>query len=286
VIPQDRFVFLNGDFLPLQEARVSVLDRGFLLGDGVYEVIPVYAGRIFRLAEHLQRLHNSLTAIDIKNPHTDQQWEKICNGILTRHTGTGDKSLYLQVSRGVGERDHRYDDTLVPTVLVMCRPVTFSGYANGVTAITHMDIRWQNCYIKAITLLPNVLLRQLALRTDGSYEAILIREDGTVTEGAASNVFLVKDGVISTPIKDGRILAGITRDLLVELLHRAGIPCNERVIMEEELRNADEIWLTGSMTGVAPVIGLDGTPVGKGAPGEMWKKAWDIFENYKQNPDS
>ncbi|MEX2353851.1 MAG: aminotransferase class IV, partial [Gammaproteobacteria bacterium] len=151
-----RIVFLNGDYLPIQDAKVSVLDRGFLFGDGVYEVIPVYGERIFRFAEHLSRLRDSLSAIDISNPHTDGEWEAICHGVLEKNTGPGDKSLYIQVTRGAGEREHLYNSELVPTVLVMCKSSAAPRYENGVSAITQADIRWQHCHIKAITLLPNV----------------------------------------------------------------------------------------------------------------------------------
>jgi D-alanine transaminase len=281
----DRIVFLNGDYLPIQQAKVSVLDRGFLFGDGIYEVIPVYAGRIFRISEHLTRLNNSLAAVDIKNPYTDAEWEQVYNETLARNPGSGDKSLYLQITRGVGERDHLYSSELIPTVFIMCRTFVPKTYEQGVTAISQPDIRWINCHIKAITLLPNILLRQRAFVTDGSYEAILIR-DGKVMEGAASNVFIVKNGVVSTPVKDGRILPGITRDLLVELLHQSGTGCEERMIDESELADADEIWLTGSMTGVAPVVKLNGIAVGAGVPGVMWKAASKLFEQYKQNPGS
>jgi len=281
----DRIVFLNGEYLPIQQAKVSVLDRGFLFGDGIYEVMPVYAGRIFRIAEHLSRLNNSLAAVDIKNPYTDAEWEQVCNETLARNPGSGDKSLYLQVTRGVGERDHLYSNDLIPTVFIMCRTFAPKTYEQGVTAISQPDIRWINCHIKAITLLPNILLRQHAFVTDGSYEAILIR-DGKVMEGAASNVFIVKNGVVSTPVKDGRILPGITRDLLVELLHQSGTGCEERVIDESELAGADEIWLTGSMTGVAPVVKLNGIAVGAGVPGAMWKAASKLFDQYKQSPGS
>jgi len=285
VSTNNRIVFLNGEYLPIQQAKVSVLDRGFLFGDGVYEVIPVYAGRIFRFSEHLSRLRNSLAAVEIKNPYTDHEWEQVCNETLDRNPGPGDKSLYLQITRGVGEREHLYTGSLIPTVFIMCKTVSAKVYEQGITAITQPDIRWLNCHIKAITLLPNIMLRQLAFNTDGSYEAILIR-DGVVMEGAASNVFVVKDGKVSTPIKDGRILPGITRDLVVELLQESAIGCVERVIHEQELVNADEIWLTGSLTGVAPVVKLDGVTIGDGKPGKMWLTANRLFENYKLNPES
>ena len=272
-------VFLNGEFLPKEEAKVSVQDRGFLFGDGVYEVIPVFKNKLFRFDEHMSRLDNSLSAIDIRNPHKLADWEKICNSVVIENTGIADKTVYIQVTRGCGERDHIYKDDLVPTVFVMCNPVSTKDYEKGVSAITHTDIRWNRCDIKAITLLPNIILRQLAFDTDGSYESILIR-DGNVTEGAASNVFVIKNEKIYTPPKDGNILAGITRDLLVDLLNIANLQCYEEMVSENALINADEIWLTGSRTGVAPVVKLNGKPVAEGTPGELWKKANNIFNNY------
>ena len=274
-------VFLNGKYLPIQDANVSVLDRGFLFGDGVYEVIPVYADKVFRLAEHLQRLSNSLASVDIENPHSDSDWAAIFNELVRRNPDGADKSLYLQITRGTGtSRDHSYSDRLVPTVFVMCRPITVKNYDQGITAITHEDIRWKYCHIKAITLLPNIMLKQIALKTDGSSEAILTR-DGIVTEGAASNVFMVKDGIVTTPPKDVTILPGVTRDLLVELLHEAGICCNEAEILEAQLRGADEIWITGSLAGIGPVVKLDGRAVGNGKPGASWKTANRLFYEYK-----
>lgn len=278
---KDAIVFVNGNYLPIQEATVSVLDRGFLFGDGVYEVIPVYGNKIFRLTEHLLRLSNSLSSIDIKNPHTAAEWEVIFNELVRRNPDDVDKSLYLQITRGTGPaRDHLYSDTLVPTVFAMCRPISTKSYDQGITAITHEDIRWKYCHIKAITLLPNILLRQRALNADGSFEAILMRE-GIVTEGAASNVFVVKGGVVTTPPKDVTILPGVTRDLLVELLQEAGIRCNETTITHQQLLAADEIWITGSLAGVAPVLKLDGRAVGSGQPGPSWKTANRLFNEYK-----
>jgi D-alanine transaminase len=281
VSAQDFTVFLHGSYLPVQQAKISVLDRGFLFGDGVYEVIPVYGNTVFRLAEHLVRLQNSLSAIDIKNPHTNSEWEAIFNELVRLNPAGADRSIYLEVTRGAGAgRDHLYNDSLVPTVFVMCRPITPKNYDNGISAITHEDIRWKYCNIKAVTLLPNIMLKQIALKTDGSFEAILLR-DGMVTEGAASNVFIVSAGMVTTPPKDRTILPGVTRDLLVELLHQAGIPYQEAAITEHQLRNADEIWITGSLAGIAPVVQLDGKRIGSGVPGTHWKSAVKLFNDFK-----
>lgn len=272
-------VFLNGEYVPREHAKVSVFDRGFLFGDGVYEVIPVYNNSLFRFNEHLHRLNNSLTSININNPHRETEWEAICNKLITQLPETSDKAVYIEITRGVAEREHLYHEGMIPTVFVMCNPIKLKHYDTGVSAITHADIRWKRCDIKAITLLPNILLRQLAMETDGSYEAILLM-DGKVTEGAASNVFVVKDDLVITPPKDKKILPGVTRDLLVELLHQEAIPCKEKIVREDDLNSADEIWLTGSTTGVAPVVKLNGNPVADGLPGKWWKEANRLFHKY------
>ncbi len=276
----DSIVFLNDNYLPLQQAKISVLDRGFLFGDGVYEVIPVFGARIFRFSDHMERLENSLSAIGIINPYSRTEWQTICTEVVRRNPVGAERFIYLQVSRGAGEREHLYDENMLATVFVMCRPARPKSYENGITVITHPDIRWQYCDIKATTLLPGVMLRQLANRTDGSHEVILIRE-GVVTEGAASNVFVVRDGVVSTPPKGKHILPGITRDLVLELLQSAGIPCEENIIKESELHHADEIWITGSLAGIAPVVKLDGLKVGDGKPGKIWKQADELYQAYK-----
>jgi D-alanine transaminase len=243
----------------------------------------VYGGKLFRFAEHLDRLNNSLAAIDISNPYSDAEWATICNKVVVENPASGDRSLYIQVTRGAGEREHLYPDGLVPTVLVMCRAITPRNYdKNGITAVTRPDIRWQFCHIKAITLLANVMLKQQAFREEGANEVILIR-DGMVTEGAASNVFVVKDGTVFTPPKDGSILPGITRDLVVELLHEAGIACRESTVTEQELLHADEVWITGSIAGVAPVVSLNGIPVGDGKPGKVWQQANLLFQQFKSD---
>lgn len=263
--------WLNGRFLPLEEACVPVLDRGFIFGDGVYEVIPVYAGKPFRLAHHLQRLANSLAAVRIDDPHTQDQWQTLIAELIQRNGG-GDQSIYLQVTRGIAPRDHRFPEGSRPTVFLMSnpfRPVPESELREGVAAVTLNDIRWEYCHIKSISLLPNILLRQQAVE-QGAAEAILLRH-GQVTEGAASNVFIVSDHVIVTPPKGDCLLPGITRDLVVELAMEHAQECEERAIPEAELRRAQEIWLTSSTREILPVTRLDGLPVGEGRPGPHWQ---------------
>ncbi len=279
-------VYLNGKYLPADEACVPVLDRGFIFGDGVYEVIPVYARQPFRLEPHLQRLENSLQAVRIDNPFDRADWARIIDTLIKKNEGA-DQSLYLQVTRGIAARDHKFPDAR-PTVFVMSNPLVApppEQTERGVEAITLEDIRWQYCNIKSIALLPNILLRQQAVE-QGAAEAILLR-DGKVTEGAASNVFVVLDGSLLTPPKSRCILPGITRDLVVELAHEHGLPCEERDISEKELQQADEIWLTSSTREILPVTHLNGKPVGDGKAGPVWQKMNAIYQAFKhglQNP--
>jgi Branched-chain amino acid aminotransferase/4-amino-4-deoxychorismate lyase len=276
-------VFLSEQFLPLDQACVSVLDRGFLFGDSVYEVIPAYGGHLFRLQAHLDRFDRSLESIRLANPMTRGRWREILETLLERNGG-GDQSVYLQLTRGVAvKRDHTFPEHVRPTVFAMSTPLP--GVApevaeKGLTAITLTDIRWAYCQIKATTLLANVLLRQQAVES-GAVEAILIR-NGEVTEGTASNLFIIIDGTVATPPKGPLLLPGITRDLILELTRAYGIPNQERVIREEELRHAKEIWLTSSTREIMPITVLDGRPIGNGRPGPLWARLHALFQNYKQ----
>ncbi len=270
-------VYLNGSFVPLEEARISVLDRGFLFGDGVYEVIPVYGGRPLRLEEHLRRLENSLRGIRMAPPLQQAEWEAIFARLVQ---GTHDQAIYLQVTRGVApRRDHTIPEDVSPTIFAMCSPITPSP-ESGIRAITLDDIRWQWCHIKAITLLPNVLLRQTAA-DQGCGEAILVR-NGYVTEGTASNVFAVIEGVIVTPPKGAELLPGITRDLVLELAQAEGLATREREISLPELRRAEEIWVTSSTREILPVIELDGQKVGSGRPGPVGERMIALYQGFKQ----
>jgi D-alanine transaminase len=278
-------VYLNGEFLPLDQAKVSVLDRGFIFGDGVYEVIPVYGGQLFRLNQHLQRLDHSLAGIRLDNPLAYDQWNSILEELVERNTieDNGDQSVYLQVTRGVAKRDHAFPKGVAPTVFAMSNPLAplpVSLAAEGIAAITLDDIRWRYCNIKAITLLPNILLRQQALDANAA-EAILI-SNGEVTEGAASNLFIVKDNILITPPKGPRLLPGITRDLILELAETHGIAYRESAIRENELRVADEVWLTSSTKEILPVTRLDGKAVSGGKPGPMWARVIPLYQDYKR----
>ena len=277
-------VYLNGKYLPVQEACVSVLDRGFLLGDGVYEVIPVYGGNPFRIDQHLQRLENSLEQIRIPFPHTRGEWYDILEEIIDRNGGA-DQSIYLQVTRGVAaKRDHAFPETVHPTVFVMSTPlmpVSEKILREGVHAVTLEDIRWQRCDIKAITLLANVLLRQQAL-DEGCAEAILIR-DGMATEGAASNLFIVRDGTVITPPTGPKLLPGITRDLILELAEQHDIPWREQDIGREDLFSAEEVWFSSSTREILPVIQVDERKIGKGIPGPVWRTLYQHYQAYKDS---
>ncbi len=276
-------VYLNGEFLPAEKASVSVLDRGFVFGDGVYEVIPVYGGHLFRLDEHLRRLTDSLNSVKISNPLSGQQWQDVIMELIARNGG-GDLSIYLQVTRGVAARDHAFPVGVSSTLFLMANPLiplSDEVYKNGIAAVTAEDIRWKYCHIKSISLLGHVMLRQQAL-DQGAAEAILIR-DGKVTEGAASNVFIVKNGELITPPKSDFLLPGITRDLTLELAASHNIPLKEVDFTPQELGDADEIWLTSSTKEILPVTALDRSPVGCGKPGILWQRMIALYQEYKQN---
>jgi D-alanine transaminase len=275
--------YLNGVFLPLEQAQIPVLDRGFLFGDGVYEVIPVYGGKLFRLEHHLRRLQNSLDAIRIGNPLADEEWTALLTRLIADSEGH-EQTVYLQVTRGAPpRRDHAFPADTPPTVFATCTPCPVSHNIDnepGVTAITLTDIRWQHCNVKAITLLPNILLRQQAIDA-GASEAILIR-GGYAVEGAASNIFVVRHGVVTTPPKSAALLPGVTRDLVLELAPANGIPCQEVDITVRELAGAEEIWLTSSSREISPVVRLDDQTVGDGKPGPAWHRMIRYYQDYKE----
>ncbi|MCX7673500.1 MAG: D-amino acid aminotransferase [Thiobacillaceae bacterium] len=275
-------VYLNGDYLPLEQARVSVLDRGFLFGDGVYEVIPVYARRPFRLHEHLARLAASLQAIRLDNPLTAAQWVERIERICTLAPWP-DQGIYLQVTRGPGPRDHAFPAEVHPTVFIMPMPLTTpprEWIEHGVCAITAADERWLRCDVKSISLLANVLARQRSVDA-GCAETILLR-DGWLTEGASSNVFIVLDGVICAPPKSHLMLPGITYDVVLELARESGLPVQLRPIAEAELKAAAEVWLTSSPKEVLAVTRLDWQPVGEGRPGPLYRRMYAAYQDFKR----
>lgn len=271
--------YLNGEYQPLEDARISPLDRGFLFADGVYEVIPVYAGRLFRADAHLRRLARSLDGIRLEDPLGRDGWHTLLEEMVERNGG-GHQALYLQVTRGAAPREHAFPEVVAPTVFAMTRQMNANPRIEGLHAVTRVDIRWSRCDIKSVALLPNVLLREEASDSSAS-EAILIR-DGMLTEGTASNVFVVDAERVRTPPKSAHILAGITRDLLIELAPAADIDCRETPVAEAELRAAQEIWVCSSTKEVLPVVRLDGRPVGDGLPGPQWRRMHAQLQDFKR----
>jgi D-alanine transaminase len=276
-------VYLDGQFLPLEEARVPVLDRGFIFGDGIYELIPVYARSPFRLAQHLARMQDSLDGIRLANPYSNEQWKTLIGELIARNPGE-DLSLYLHVTRGVAPRDHAFPQGVAPTVFMMANPLLppEAGLVrDGVAAVTASDNRWLRCDIKAISLLPNVLLRQLAVDA-GAAETLLLR-DGFLSEGAASNIFVVRDDILLAPPKSALMLPGVTYDVVLELAAANGIAHRVREISEFELRSAQEIWLTSSSKEVLAITTLDGSPVGTGKPGPLFARMHALYQAFKHD---
>ena len=274
-------VYLNGQFLPLEEAKVSVLDRGFIYGDGVYELVPVYGRRPYRLRQHLARLQRSLDGIRLANPHTDAEWEAIIAGLIGR-MAFADQGVYLQVTRGAAKRDHAFPAGVAPTVFMMSNPLALPSreqIERGVAVVTAADERWLHCDLKTISLLGNVLARQLAVDA-GATETVLFR-NGYLTEASASNVLLVRDGVIVAPPKDNQILPGITYDVAFELAREGGLPIQVRPVPKEEALAADEMWLSSSTKEVLAVTSVDGRPFGGGKPGPVFRKVHALFQASK-----
>jgi D-alanine transaminase len=267
--------------MPLSEAKVPVLDRGFIFGDGVYEVVPAYSKVPFRLEEHLARLERSLGAVGIRNPYTREQWRAYIGGLIERQPFE-DQAVYFQVTRGVAKRDHAFPKHAEPTVFMMSNPLVPPAPAqveSGASAITAQDNRWLRCDIKSISLIGNVLLRELSAEAD-AVETILFR-DGKLTEASASNVFLVKGGVIQSPPKNELILPGITYDVVVELARGNGLALEFRDITEDEVRGADELWVTSSSKEILAIVRLDGRPVGDGRPGPVFRRMYRLYQDFK-----
>ena len=275
-------VFLNGEILPIELAKVPVLDRGFIFGDGIYELVPVYSRVPFRLEEHLTRLERSLGEVRIKNPYTRAQWRDVIQRLIAAQPFE-DQGLYFQVTRGVAKRDHAFPQGVEPTVFAMSNPLVSPPAAlveRGAAARSAEDFRWQRCDIKSISLIGNCLLRQISADA-GEAETILFR-DGRLTEASASNVFVVKSGVIQAPPKSNLILPGITYDVVVELARDAGLPLEFRDIAETEVRAADELWVTSSSKEVLAIVTLDGKPIGDGKPGPAFRRMYGFYQEFKR----
>ena len=281
--------YLNGDYLPLSEAKVSVLDRGFVFGDGIYEIVPVYGSKLFRFDEHMARLGRSLAKLRIDNPHNREQWLERCRKLiaaLAEQGGATDQLVYLQVTRGVAVRDHVMPLGLVPTVFMMAspmKPASGEQRHHGVACVSARDFRWERGDIKSVSLLGNVLARQISADRDAT-ETIMFR-DGFLTEAAASNVWVVHEGAVLGPPKSEHVLEGIRYELIRELCEECGIAYNLRPIAEGEVTAADELMLSSATKEVLPVTTLDGEGVGHGAlrgkPGPVYSRLYEAYQRAK-----
>ena len=274
-------VFLNGEFMPMEEARVPVLDRGFIFGDGIYELVPVYSRTPFRLEGHLARMERSLSEVKIANPYSRAEWTKIIEQMIDKQS-FDDQGVYWQITRGVAKRDHAFPKNVRPTVFMMSNPLVNPSkevVENGAKAVSAQDFRWQRCDLKTISLIGNCMLRQLSAE-EGAVETILFR-DGKLTEASASNAYIVKNGVIATPPKDNLILPGITLDVVFDIVKRANLPMEVREIAEAEVFGADEVWVTSSSKEIVAIVDLDGKTIGTGKPGPVFRKAWQLYQDFK-----
>ena len=281
-------VYLNGQFMPASEAKISPMDRGFLFGDGIYEVIPSYGGRCVGLAAHIQRLQTGLAALDIHCVFTAQDWQQLVHQLISQN-GSGNLGVYLHVSRGTeSKRAHAYPKDIAPTIFayafeIAAEPQADIDKALRYKVMTATDLRWQRCHIKSTALLGNVMHHQQAAAL-GLNECVLFDEQGFLTEGSSTNVFIVKDAVVITPALNHKILPGITRQLLLSILQaHSKLNLEQRPVSRQELLAADEVWLTSSSKEVAAVVEVDGQQIGNGKPGLVWQQAQQLFSRYKYN---
>ena len=282
MIDPDQLVYLNGEFVLLADARVSVLDRGFIYGDGVYEVIPIYARQPFRMPHHLKRLQYSLDGIRLANPHTEREWDTLVRELAAKQPFS-EQALYLQVTRGIAKRDHAFPPGVPQTVFMMSNPLslpTREQIESGVAVVTADDNRWLRCDLKTTSLIGNVLMRQFAVDRN-AIETVMFR-DGDLTEASASNVMIVKNGIVIAPPKDNLILPGITYDATLDIAREASVPLEVRRVTREEALGADEMWLSSSTKEVLAVTNVDGRPFAGGKPGPVFRRVWTAFQNAKQ----
>ena len=285
----DALVYLNGDLLPISQAKVSVLDRGFIFGDGIYEVVPVYGQCLFRFDEHMARLNRSLGKLRIPNPATRDEWLERCRQLVAataEATGAQDQLVYIQLTRGVAPRDHVMPPGLTPTVFMMAnpmKPATPEQRHKGVACTTARDFRWERGDIKSTSLLGNVLARQMSA-DHGAVETIMFR-DGYLTEAAASNVWIAHEGALLGPPKSDHVLEGIRFELLRELCEECGIAYNLRPIPEADVRAADEVMLSSATKEIIAVTQIDGESVGHGAlrgkPGPVYARLFEAYQRAK-----
>ncbi len=279
-------VYLDGKYLPMEQAKISPMDRGFLFGDGIYEVVPSYHGRMVGFTPHIERMNNGLAAIDISLDWSEDQWREVCEQLMERNEGNN-FGIYLHVSRGTDtSRFHAYPVGIAPTIFAFTfeappSPVADKSTTKTYTVTTTQDMRWKRCNIKSTALLGNVIHFNQGY-TGGNNETILYNEAGELTEASACNVYVVKDGVIYTPETDHQILPGITRLILIEILRAEGsLQIEECPVTLDELHNADEVWISSSTKEIAPVVLVDGEPVGDGEVGDIWLQAQALFSEYK-----
>ena len=280
--------FLNGTYLPLDEARISPMDRGFLFGDGVYEVVPSYAGKMVGFAPHIKRINNGLTAIGIDLGWSENDWSDLCAQLIEKN-GAGNLGIYIQVSRGAdSKRFHGFPENVTPTVFAFAfniapPPVADKALAKKYTASTARDLRWERCQIKSTALLGNVLHFQQG-QDQGNDETLLFNAENQLTEASSCNAYIIKDGVVITPPLDNQLLPGITRHILLDILRRDGsIPVEERIVTMDEVLNADEVWITSSSKEIGAVVEIDGVAVGNGEIGDIWLKAQTLYSAGKYN---
>lgn len=281
-------VYLNGDYMPMEQAKISPMDRGFLFGDGIYEVVPSYDGKLVGFAPHMDRMQDGLDAIEIQLHVDHDAWRNIANELITRNGG-GNLGIYFHISRGADtQRHHAYPEGIAPTVYAFAfeippAPIADKSVATPYTVSTAEDLRWKRCNIKSTALLGNVMHYQQG-HARGHNETLLYNQDGELTEAAACNLYVIKNGIVATPLLDHQKLPGITRLMLLEILRRDGsIAVQERVVTLDELHNADEVWISSSSKEIAPVIEIDGTPVGDGTIGDVWLAAQTLYSAHKFN---
>ena len=279
-------VYLNGDYMPMEQAHISPMDRGFLFGDGIYEVVPSYDGKLVGFGLHMQRMQSGLDALEIKLHIEEDAWREVSKQLIARNGG-GNLGLYFHVSRGADtQRHHAYPDDITPTIYAFAyeipeAPTADRNMATTYTVSTAEDLRWKRCNIKSTALLGNVMHYQQS-HAQGHSETVLYNAQRELTEAAACNVFVVKHGIVATPLLDHQKLPGITRQMLLEILRRDGsIAIQERVVTLDELTRADEVWLSSSSKDIAPVVAVDGTPVGDGSVGDIWLAAQTLYRAHK-----
>lgn len=279
-------VYLNGDYLAAEEAKISPMDRGFLFGDGIYEVVPAYCGQMLGFTAHIERMNNGLNELEIELGYSADTWRKICQTLCEKNTGDN-LGIYLHVSRGTDtKRNHAYPKDITPTVFafafeIAAPPVSNIDNATSYTVSLEQDKRWQRCHIKSTALLGNVIHYQHGAAA-GNKETILFNRLDEITEASSSNVFIVKDGVISTPVLDNQILPGITRWLILTILHsHSDFKVQERIVTKDELLNADEVWITSATKEVGPVTQVNGKLVADSKPGKVWQQVQALFTKHK-----